>query len=220
MTGEEAVRGGAAVGAVVLAAGASTRMGATKQLLRLGERTVLERTLGNVRGADVAETVVVLGAAAAAIEREIDFASMGAVRVVVNAEYESGMASSLRVGLAALGPAVDGALIVLGDQPLVRGETLGRIIECYRVTGDRLRVTADRSQSVEIVIPMYGERRGNPVLLDRGVFEEAMALEGDVGCRAIFGRHAAGIVTVDVDDPGILVDIDSKEDYARVRGEG
>jgi CTP:molybdopterin cytidylyltransferase MocA len=56
------------------------------------------------------------------------------------------------------------------------------------------------------------------VLLDRGVFQEAMALTGDVGCRAIFGKHAAGIVTVEVEDAGILVDIDRREDYERIAG--
>ena len=213
MTGEDAVRDKAAVGAVVLAAGASTRMGATKQLLRLGARTVLEETLAHVRNADVAEVVVVLGASAERIQREIDF---GSAHVVVNAEYGSGMASSLRAGLAALGPAVDGALIVLADQPLIRPETLNRIIAAYR----EMRAPGTGLRAPEIVIPMHGGRRGNPVLLDRGVFAEAMALEGDVGCRAIFGRHAEGIVTVEVDDPGILVDIDSREDFERVRGSG
>jgi molybdenum cofactor cytidylyltransferase len=198
-------------------------MGTTKQLLRLGEQTVLGATLDALRGADLAETVVVLGASAEAIGREIDFAAMGGVRggvrVVVNADYGSGMASSLRRGLAALGPGVDGALIVLGDQPLIRAETVDRIIERYRlpVAGYRLQVTGSKLPGVEIVIPVCGGRRGNPVLLDRSVFGEAMALEGDVGCRAIFGLHAEGIVTVEVDDGGILEDIDSKEDYERVR---
>jgi molybdenum cofactor cytidylyltransferase len=236
MKKEEEVRGSVAVAAVVLAAGSSSRMGTAKQLLKLGERTVLESTLAVVRGADVAETVVVLGAEAEKIQREIEFGA--GVKVVVNAEYGTGMASSLRAGLGAVGAEIDAALIVLGDQPLVRAETLRTIIGAYAIvrapgmglrapsSGLRAPGSGDRAEGnglgtlggAEIVIPTHGGRRGNPVLLDRGVFGEAMALTGDVGCRAIFGKHADGIVTVAVEDAGILVDIDSREDYERIAG--
>jgi molybdenum cofactor cytidylyltransferase len=95
---------------------------------------------------------------------------------------------------------------VLADQPFVRPETIDRIIERYR------------SSDAEIVIPFYDGQRGNPVLLDRSVFSEAMALQGDAGARAIFGSHAGGIEKVDVDDSGILLDIDGRADYERLSG--
>ena len=75
-----------------------------------------------------------------------------------------------------MSPQIDAALIVLADQPFVRSETLDRIIERYRDRG------------AEIVIPFYQGSRGNPVLLNRSIFPEVMALEGDTGCRAIFGE--------------------------------
>jgi molybdenum cofactor cytidylyltransferase len=193
------------VGAVVLAAGQSARMGKTKQLLRVGGRTVLERTLTSVRGAAVDEVVLVLGAFAEVIRRELPAGLLDDLEITVNHEYAQGMASSLRKGLSAMNPQMDAALIVLGDQPFVRAKTIDRIIERYRQC------------RAEIVIPFYEGRRGNPVLLDRSVFPEAMALEGDVGCRAIFGSHADGIVEVDVEDAGILLDIDNKDDYERLR---
>ena len=194
------------VAAVVLAAGRSARMGELKQLLRVGERTVLERTLENVRKADLEEIVLVLGYSAEEIRRELPTDLSDGLRIVVNRRYEEGMASSLREGLSAVSGQMNGALIVLADQPFVRSETIDRIIERYR------------GSDAEIVIPFYEGQRGNPVLLDRAVFPEAMALEGDTGFRAMFSSHAGGIENVDVDDSGILLDIDDRADYERLRG--
>ncbi len=190
------------IGAVVLAAGMSSRMGQPKQLLRLGERTVLAQTLENLRGTHVEEIVLVLGFAAETIVRHI---ALDGFRVVINEQYREGMGSSLRSGLAALAPGIDGALIVLADQPFVRPATLDRLIEGYIESG------------AQIVIPAYRGFRGNPVLLNRSVFAEVMALTGDMGCRAIFGSHTEGILKVPVDDVGILLDIDNKDDFERLQ---
>ncbi|HEX5234381.1 MAG TPA: nucleotidyltransferase family protein [Silvibacterium sp.] len=192
--------------AIVLAAGRSARMGEAKQLLRLGGRTVLERTLENVRGAALEKMILVLGFSAETIREQISEALLEDVTVVVNRDFEQGMASSLRKGLSAVAPGMNAGLIVLADQPFVRPETMRLLVERYRCC------------EAEIVIPVHEGRRGNPVVLDWAVFPEAMALEGDTGCRAIFGKHAKGIVEVEVDDPGILLDIDSREDYERARG--
>lgn len=180
-------------------------MGEVKQLLRLGGRTVLERTLENLRGAAPDEVILVLGSSAEAIRKQLPVALLDGVRLVANRDFERGMASSLREGLSAVAPQMDAALIALGDQPFVRSETIGRLFERYR------------RSAAEIVIPVHERRRGNPVVLDRTVFPEAMALEGDTGCRAIFGKHGNGIVELSVDDAGILLDIDSREDYERAR---
>jgi len=193
------------VGAIVLAAGRSTRMGEAKQLLRLGDSSVLGKTLESVRAAGVDDVILVLGSSAQTIRQQLPISGIGGLKVVVNQDYEQGMASSLREGLSALDPQTDAALIVLADQPFVRPETLDRIIDRYR------------GSNAQIVIPLYKGFRGNPVLLDRSVFPEVMALDGDVGCRAIFGTHLEGIVKVEVDDVGILLDIDNKDDYERLR---
>jgi molybdenum cofactor cytidylyltransferase len=193
------------VSAIVLAAGRSMRMGEAKQMLRVGEHTVLERTLENVRDSGVDEIVLVLGFSAESIQRLLPAALLDNLKVVVNPAYEKGMASSLQVGLSKVSPETGAALIVLADQPFVCSATIDRIIERYR------------QSDAEIVIPFYKGQRGNPALLDRSVFQEVMALEGDMGCRAIFGNHAEGIVEVDVDDAGILLDIDTKDDYERLR---
>jgi molybdenum cofactor cytidylyltransferase len=194
------------VAAIILAAGKSTRMGEAKQLLRLGESTVLGRSIENVRrSAVVDEIVLILGASAEAIRRQLPASLLQGLKVVVNAAYEQGMASSLRAGLSALDPQIGAALIVLADQPFVRPETLDQLGRKHRQT------------QAQIVIPSYQGRRGNPVLLDRSVFAEVMALEGDTGCRAIFGSHTQRTVNVEVEDEGILLDIDNQEDYERLR---
>jgi molybdenum cofactor cytidylyltransferase len=195
-------------GAIVLAAGRSTRMGEAKQLLRLGENTMLGQTLKNVRGTGIDEIVLVLGSSAEDIRQQLPISAIEGVKVVVNQAYEQGMASSLREGLSALDPEINAALVVLADQPFVRSETLNRIIDHYRRT------------NAQIVIPVYKGFRGNPVLLDRSVFPEVMALDGDIGCRAIFGNHLEGIVKVEIEDVGILLDIDNKDDYERLRDLG
>jgi len=174
-------------------------------LLPLGNGTVLEQTLANLQKSRLHEIVLVLGAAADSIRQQLSESLLENVKVVVNDAYEQGMASSLRAGLSALSPKIEAALIVLADQPFIRSETFNQIVAEY------LRSRA------QIVIPMHNGFRGNPVLLDRSVFHEVMALEGDTGCRAIFGSHADGVIKVEVDDPGILLDIDNKEDYERLR---
>jgi molybdenum cofactor cytidylyltransferase len=193
----------ARVSAVILAAGTSSRMGQAKQLLALGESTVLVQTLSHVQAADLHEIILVLGASAEAIRRQLPSAQQ--LKIVVNQAYQQGIASSLRAGLSAVDPQSDAALIVLGDQPFIRPLTLDRIVEEYR-----------RSQA-QIVIPLHQGQRGNPVLLDRSVFAEVMALQGDVGSRAIFAKHLDQTVNVEVEDKAILLDLDDPADYQRLK---
>jgi molybdenum cofactor cytidylyltransferase len=192
------------VSAILLAAGSSSRMGQAKQLLPLGSSTVLAQTLEHARAAAVDEVVLVLGSSAEPIRHQLPQTLLAGIKVVVNHDYEQGMASSLRSGLSALDPQSAAALILLGDQPFTLPQTLDRIIQAYRDSG------------AQIVIPTHQGTRGNPVLLARSVFSEAMALKGDVGCRAIFRNHLEGIVNVEVEDLGVLLDIDDREDYERL----
>jgi molybdenum cofactor cytidylyltransferase len=193
---------GSRTSAIILAAGTSTRMGAVKQLLRLDDRPLLQHVLDHVCASGVSEIVLVLGASAGAIRREIDPHNS---RVVINDSYIEGMGSSLKTGLAAVELEAEAAIIVLADQPFVQPATLDRLI------------TEHHRSKAQIVIPTYRGFRGNPVLLDRSVFLEVMALNGDIGCRAIFGSHVEGIVKLPVDDVGILLDIDRQSDLKALR---
>jgi molybdenum cofactor cytidylyltransferase len=190
------------VSAVVLAAGMSTRMGAIKQLLQIGDRTLLECVLANLRQSSVAEIIVVLGEAADEIRQRVRLEN---VRIVVNQAYREGMGTSLRLGLAHVDPQAEAALVVLADQPFVQPRTMDHLIEQYR------------ARRPQIAIPMYRGFRGNPVLLDRSVLPELESLTGDIGCRAIFGAHTENILKVPVDDAGVLVDVDTKADLERLQ---
>jgi len=191
-----------AISAVILAAGMSRRMGTPKQLLRLGEATLLEQALRNVRQSHVREIVLVLGHEAEAIRNQL---TLDGMKVVLNPDYAEGMGTSIRAGLAALAPDAQGAFMVLADQPFIRPVTFDRLIQEH----GRLKP--------QIVVPMYRGFRGNPVLLDHSVFPELDGLRGDVGCRAIFGNHTDNILKVEVNDPGILLDADSEEDLRKLR---
>ncbi len=190
------------VAAIVLAAGTSSRMGMPKQLMPLGDKTLLEHALANLRGSEVSEIVLVLGANAEEIEKKVPTSGL---KVVINSLYEQGMGTSIRAGLAALEPDARAAFVVLADQPFVRPSTLNQMIAYHR------------EHASQITLPLYKGFRGNPVLLDRTVFEELNSLDGDVGCRAIFGSHTAGIHKVPVNDIGVLLDIDTPEDLRHLR---
>src|SRR5256712_130017 len=153
-----------------------------------------------VRDAPVDDIVVVLGHEA---DRVRDGVSFDGAHAVVNPAYIEGMSTSLQAGIRAADPRSDGFLIVLGDQPFVQSATINTLIE-----------RRNRSQA-KILIPTYGGARGNPILLDRSLSEDVQSITGDQGCRAIFGHHTGGILEVPVDDPGILVDLDTPEQITR-----
>ncbi|MFQ5839249.1 MAG: NTP transferase domain-containing protein [Candidatus Methylomirabilales bacterium] len=190
------------ISAIILAAGASTRFGRCKQLMRLGDKTMLEHVLHTVSRSAVQDVILVLGAHAEAILHEVQ---TGGARVVINQAYAEGLSSSLQAGLRMLPTTAEAALIVLADQPFVSPRTLDTLIEEYR------------RHSPAAVIPVYHGARGNPVLVDRSIFAEIMRVRGDIGCRAIFGSHGENILKVAVDDPGIMRDIDSLEDFESTR---
>jgi molybdenum cofactor cytidylyltransferase len=178
-------------------------MGQAKQLLPLGQSTVLAQTIENVLSASFDEVILVLGSSAATIQKQLSQPLYSRLKVVLNQSYADGMASSLRAGLAAIDQNMNAALIVLGDQPFVRPQTLDQIVQEFS------------KSCAKIAVPMFQGQRGNPVLLDRAVFASAMDLQGDVGCRAIFGRYRDEIMNIQVEDIGVLLDIDDPEDYRR-----
>ncbi len=190
------------VSAVVLAAGMSSRMGSIKQLLPLGGRTLIENVLKNLRESQVDEIVLVLGFSADTIRVTI---ALDGVKVIVNEAYREGMGTSVRTGIAQVSAEADAALVVLADQPFVQPGTIDQLISVYR------------KQKPQIVIPVYQGFRGNPVLLDRSVFPELLALAGDIGCRAIFGGHTENILKAPVDDIGVLLDIDTPVDFEKLQ---
>ena len=190
------------IAAVVLAAGTSTRMGEPKPLVRIGDRPILSRVLEGVHGSMVNDTIVVLGDSADRIRLEVP---MDGVRVVENPAFQDGMSSSLRAGLRALEGDTDAFFVVLGDAPFVRSATYDALI------------AARESSHARVVVPTYHGVRGNPVLLDHTLAAEADTITGDRGCRQLHQRHPGETVEVAVEDPGVLIDIDTPEEAELAR---
>ena len=193
------------IAAVVLAAGSSSRMGKPKQTLQLEGGPMLERVLQTLRQTKVGRVVVVLGAHSSVVRGWVKF---GKEKVVVNPRFKEGMSGSIRLGLAEAEEA-DAAMIVLGDQPFVSPGTIDRIIDAY---------VSSRSP---VVVPVYHGRRGNPVLFDRSLFPQIRRIRGDVGAKSVVSGNEDKLLQVDVNDEGILVDIDTPSDYSNaVSAEG
>jgi len=186
---------------VILAAGSSSRLGRPKQLLSLGDRTVLAHTLANARAATLDGLIVVLGHEAATIQERIDF---GTARIVINDDYREGQSTSLRAGLAALPPNANAALFILGDQPLIGPAVLDALIVARRAT------------AAPIVMPTYDGQRGNPVLIARNLFPELATVTGDQGARSVIRAHSAAVHEVAIPGAPPTDDLDTQEDYDRL----
>jgi molybdenum cofactor cytidylyltransferase len=191
-----------AIAAVVLAAGRASRMGSNKLVAELDGEPIVRRTVRAVLGSHARPVVVVTGHEADAVRGAL--AGLD-VRFVHNPDFANGMSTSLRAGLAAAG-AVDAALVCLGDMPRLKAAHFDAVIEAFR-TGE----------PDEIVIPTADRKRGNPVLWPRCYFAEIAALTGDVGGRALIDRHADRLRLVAIDDPAILVDVDTPAALAELR---
>jgi molybdenum cofactor cytidylyltransferase len=186
--------------AVVLAAGASSRFGSPKTVAPLRGRPLLQHVLDAVAGVGVAEVVVVLGRDADEIERKMSWRSERRVR---NPNPEAGLSSSLRVGLESVGPAHEAALILLGDQPLVRADVIERLLAGL--------VSPERP----IVVPRYREGGGpNPLLILRAAWPLAGEAVYDRGLGPILRNHPDLVVEVEVD--GSNPDIDTPEELAGI----
>ncbi len=176
-------------------------MGQPKLLVPLAGSPILARTLEVLRQTEVDEILLVLGADADRIRREIP---LSGVHAILNPDAAKGMSSSVRAGVRAAASSSEAFLIVLGDQPLVAPATISALMARRKATGAR------------ILVPTYHGARGNPVLLHRSLSEEIAVLTGDVGCRGVVRAHNAEVLEVPVDDPGILVDLDTAEDVSQV----
>ncbi|HVB63281.1 MAG TPA: nucleotidyltransferase family protein [Nitrolancea sp.] len=190
------------VAGVILAAGTSSRLGSPKQLLDLGGKPVLAHTLAAVRQTTLDPIIVVLGYEAERIAASVDLEQ---VETIYNPDYLSGQSSSVRTALGALPLDVAAVLFILGDQPLVEPVVIERLTSAFR-------------QDPPIIVqPKYREGRGNPVLISRELFNELNELTGDTGARPLIDRYREQVQLVDVSEYGRPDDIDTREDYERIR---
>ena len=191
------------VGLIILAAGASTRMGTPKQLLAYRGCSFI-RHMVEVAIASVCQPIaVVLGANAERIKPEI---SQLPVQIVENQQWAEGMSSSIRVGLEALlgvNQNLDAVAIALCDQPFVSSQTINQLIEAYHLTGK------------PIIASEYAGTLGVPVLFSHTLFSELIALKSNEGAKQIIKKHIHEVFSVPFPDGAI--DIDTPNDYEKLQ---
>jgi CTP:molybdopterin cytidylyltransferase MocA len=186
---------------VVLAAGGSTRMGRPKQLAELDGRPLLAHVLTAVGAAPVDRVIVTLGGAASEVLDRVD---LGRAEPLVVERWAEGMGHVLASALAQAGDDWAAVVVLLGDQPLVTGPVVARLVEAWRA-GAGPMVTAT-----------YGGRPGNPKLFDRQLLPDLLRLTGDTGARDLLAAHPDQVHRVEVGDLGSDADIDVEADLERV----
>jgi molybdenum cofactor cytidylyltransferase len=194
------------IATIVLAAGRSSRMAPQHKLLAptRDNKPMVARVVDNLLAAPGRPVIVVTGHRGP----EVQAALAGRpVTFVPSPDWDTGLAASLRAGLAAVPPDARAAIICLGDMPLVTARVLERLVAAYDPDEGRL-----------IVAPTHGGALGNPVLWDRSFFPAMMALTGDRGARALLDSHADQVATVAMDDDAVLRDIDTPAQLAEHLG--
>ena len=192
------VEGERKVAAIVLAAGRSTRMGGPNKLLaELDGKKLVRIVTEQALASKASEVIVVTGHQAELVEQALSDLD---VRFVRNPDFAGGLASSVKAGIAAVPDTVDGAVVCLGDMPMVSSGLLDRLIAAF---------APDRGNL--IVVPVSEGRRGNPVLWSRRFFAELMTLDGDVGARHLIAKHTEAVAEVPVDGDSAFLDIDTPQ---------
>jgi molybdenum cofactor cytidylyltransferase len=192
------------ISGIVLAAGTSSRLGQPKQLMELGDRPVLQHVLDAASAAGLDELVVVLGHRAEDVAAALTLPANA--RRVINPDYATGQASSMRTGLTAASPSSEAALLLLGDQPAMRPADIRAVVAAYR------------SGAGPVVQGRYRGTPGHPVLFDGSVWPDLLAVEGDRGARDVIKAHPDWVTRVDL-DADLPPDLDTMEDYLRMKGQ-
>jgi molybdenum cofactor cytidylyltransferase len=213
------------IAGIVLAAGASSRMGQPKAALTLGQsgETVVARVVRTLLDGGVPKVAVVAGAHIDAVRAAMP-ALEARARLIEHQGWRHGQLSSLLAGLDAIDdPLLEAALVTLVDVPLVRASTVAEIIAAWRRTHAPIVRPADASTALSAspqasgpALEASAERHGHPVIFDRSVFGDLRGADRNTGAKAVFTIHRARIVNVSIDDPGAFEDIDTPEDYERV----
>ena len=183
----------------MLAAGMSKRMGCPKMVLPWGSTTVIGRVVSVLESTGIDPIIVVVGGAEDLVRLALTGTS---AMIVTNPNYENGeMLESLKCGLRSLPDSADSTLIVLGDQPQIEEDVVRKIVSSYHENGPLL------------IVPSFQKHRGHPWLIDHRLFYDLVNLEPSKNMRYFLNSHAQIIEYVDIDQPTILMDLDTPDDY-------
>lgn len=195
------------VGAVLLAAGAGSRLGGRpKPLLELGGVPLVMRQLIALSGAGVDEVAVVLGHHADAVEAAV---RQFPITLVRNPAPDDGQSSSVRIGLQALSPRLDAVIVALADQPLVNAQDITALISAFKQRGDAAMVVP------RVTTEEGATQPGNPVMFEAALREEWLSGAADLACRQWRQQHPERIRWFDTDNRRFRIDIDTREDMER-----
>jgi molybdenum cofactor cytidylyltransferase len=184
--------------AIILAAGSSRRMGTQKLIMPFGQSTIIETVIDNILNSGVHHILVVLGADHEKIRKAI---GNKPVQFCHNQEHEKGMLSSVVCGIRNLPADAGAALIFLGDQPGIPPAIINAVLAAY---DEELK---------GIVIPVHQHRRGHPLLVDMKYRKQVESLDLEEGLRKLRHLFPEDVLELEVDEAGILIDIDTREDY-------
>jgi molybdenum cofactor cytidylyltransferase len=194
------------IAGLILAAGESRRMGRDKALLNYRGRSFLSAIIATLQAAGAEKIAVVLGHHAAEIQRSI--ASLDTL-IAYNPNYRAGQTSSLQAGLAALTEfAPEAVVLCLVDHPAVTPGVIQQLVERYRLS------------KAPVVIPTYHGERGHPVLLGNALIPELMHLDPGTGANSVIHKYGETTELVEVDDAGVVLDIDDPESYEKLDRRG
>ena len=195
------------IAAIVLAAGQSRRMGKQNKLfLKLGNQSVIQQVVANLKNSKVSDTFVVTGHEQELVEEELEGAS---VTFINNPEYAKGLSTSLRTALAGVPQEYSGVLVCLGDMPFVQPKHIDALIEAFNPVSEH-----------QICVPTFQGKRGNPVLWDRRYMQEMMEVRGDVGAKHIIGDYEEFVTEVELNDASVITDLDTPEVYSELVNNG
>ena len=186
--------------AIILAAGESKRMGSPKMLLPFHGGTMLERVISNVRASAVNKILVVLGSDN---DKVLTLVERSSANHCMNENYTNGMLSSVKCGFRSLPQNFRAVLIFQGDQPLISPDTINNVIKAHQTSGK------------EILIPIFEGKRGHPLMVGKKFRKEIETMESDQGLKALSARHPEEVFEVETDDPGILKDFDTYDEYLK-----
>jgi len=192
------------VGALLMAAGQSRRMGPDNKLLaEIGGRAMVRHVAEALTASQVASVHCVTGHQAETVVAALSGLSL---TLVHNPDYAGGLASSLKRGIAALPQDLDAVLVCLGDMPLVKPDVMDKLIAAF-----------DPLEGRSICIPTWQGKRGNPVLIGRSLFSEIQSLTGDIGAKAIINDHPDATCEVAMPDNSVLLDADTPDRLQEIR---
>ncbi|NLB51526.1 MAG: nucleotidyltransferase family protein [Syntrophomonadaceae bacterium] len=188
---------------LVLAAGLSSRMGTNKMLIKVNGSVIIEKTIAVLMESPISNITIVLGNCSNEIMKALEYYP---VNFIYNPDYESGMSSSIKCGIkwAAEQSDIEAVLVILGDMPFIKNDTISFLIEEYK------------KNNSAIIVPRYKGRNGHPVLFSREMFQYILTIKGDNGAREVINNFSDQVLFLDVDDPGITIDLDTKQDIVNI----